>query len=63
MASLPKGCVNLFCSQVGRDELSLHELNKGTFVLQSSKLPPCNMSRETEKEERGLQGDCFLPQC
>ena len=32
MASLCKGCVNLFYSQVGRDKLSLHELNKGTFV-------------------------------
>ena len=35
MASLWKGCVNLFYSQVGRDKLSLQELNKGT--LQSSK--------------------------
>ena len=35
MASLQKGCVNLFYSQVGRDKLSLQELNKGT--LQSSK--------------------------
>ena len=24
MASLRKGCVNFFCSQVGRDKLSLH---------------------------------------
>ena len=32
MASLLKGCVNLFCSQVGRDKLSLFELNKGTLV-------------------------------
>ena len=32
MASPWKGCVNLFCSQVGRDKLSLHELNKGTLV-------------------------------
>ena len=31
MASLCKGCVNLFYSQVGRDKLSLHELNKGTL--------------------------------
>ena len=35
MASLQKVCVNLFYSQVGRDKLSLQELNKGT--LQSSK--------------------------
>ena len=35
MSSLQKGCVNLFYSQVGRDKLSLQELNKGT--LQSSK--------------------------
>ena len=34
-ASLWKGCLNFFCSQVGRDKLSLQELNKGT--LQSSK--------------------------
>ena len=32
MASLQKGCVNLFYSQVGRDKLSLQELNKGTLV-------------------------------
>ena len=31
MASLQKGCVNLFYSQVGRDKLSLHELNIGTL--------------------------------
>ena len=35
MVSLQKRCVNLFFSQVGRDKLSLQELNKGT--LQSSK--------------------------
>ena len=32
MASLQKQCVNLFYSQVGRDKLSLFELNKGTLV-------------------------------
>ena len=32
MASCWKGCVNLFCSQVNRDKLSLHELNQGTLV-------------------------------
>ena len=32
MSSLQKGYVNLFYSQVGRDELSLQELNKGTSV-------------------------------
>ena len=32
MPSLQKGCVNLFYSQVGRDKLSLQELNKGTLV-------------------------------
>ena len=32
MASLWKGCVNLFYSQVGRDKLSLQELNKSTLV-------------------------------
>ena len=31
MASLQKGCVNLFYSQVGRDKLSLQELNKGIY--------------------------------
>ena len=30
--SLQKGCVNLFYLQVGRDKLSLQELNKGTLV-------------------------------
>ena len=33
MASLWKGCVNLLYSQVGRDKLSLNELNKGTFTV------------------------------
>ena len=32
MSSVQKGCVNLFCSQVGRDRLSLFELNKGSLV-------------------------------
>ena len=32
MASLWKGCVNLFYSQVGRDKLSLREPNKSTLV-------------------------------
>ena len=32
VASLWKGCVNLFFSQVGRDKLSLHKLNKGNVV-------------------------------
>ena len=32
MFSLQKGCVSLFCSQVGKDKLSLHEPNKGTLV-------------------------------
>ena len=32
MASLWKGCVNLSCSQVGRDKLSLHELSNGILV-------------------------------
>ena len=31
ITSLWKGCVNLFCSQVGRDKL-FSELNKGTLV-------------------------------
>ena len=31
MVSLWMGCVNLY-SQVGRDKLSLQELNKGTFL-------------------------------
>ena len=30
--SLQKGCINLFYSRVGRDKLSLLELNKGTLV-------------------------------
>ena len=30
--SLWKGCVTLFYSQVGRDKLSVQELNKGTLV-------------------------------
>ena len=32
MSSLQKGCIYLLYSQVGRDKLSLHELNKGTSV-------------------------------
>ena len=32
MSSLQKGCVNLFYSQVGRYNISLQELNKGTLV-------------------------------
>jgi len=32
MSSLWKRCVNLCYSQVGRNKLSLHELNKGTLV-------------------------------
>ena len=32
MASLQKGCVSLFYSQVSRSKLCLHELNKGTLV-------------------------------
>ena len=31
-SSLQKGCVSLLYSQVGRDKLSLRELNKGTLV-------------------------------
>ena len=31
-SSLQKECVNLFYSQVGRDKLSLHKLNKSTLV-------------------------------
>ena len=36
MASLQKGCVNFFYSHVGRDKLSIHQLDKGTLGLQSS---------------------------
>ena len=32
MTSLWNECVNLFYSQVGRDKLSLYQLNKGTLV-------------------------------
>ena len=32
ISSLQNGCVNLFDSQVGRNKLSLHQLNKGTLV-------------------------------
>ena len=32
MSSVQKECVNLFYSQVGKDKLSLHELNKGILV-------------------------------
>ena len=35
MSNLQKRCVNLFCSQVGRDKSFLPELNKDT--LQSSR--------------------------
>ena len=32
MSSFWKGCVHFFCSQMGRDKLSLYELNKGTLI-------------------------------
>ena len=32
VSRLQKGCVHLFYSQVGRDKLSLQEVNKGTLV-------------------------------
>ena len=35
-SGLQKGCVNLFCSQVGRNTLSLCELNKGTLVYRQA---------------------------
>ena len=35
-SSLQKGCVNLFCSQVRRNTLSLLELNKGTLVYRQA---------------------------
>ena len=41
MASLWKGCVNLLCSQVGRDKLSLQELNKGTLVYSQAEGQGC----------------------
>ena len=37
MASLWKGCVNLFYSQMGRDKPSLEELNKSTLVYSQAK--------------------------
>ena len=37
MASLRKVCVNLVYSQMGRDKLSLQELNKGTLVYSQAK--------------------------
>ena len=40
IASLWKGCVNLFFSQMGRDKLSLHKLNKGTLVYSPAEGPP-----------------------
>ena len=35
MSSRQKWYVNLFCSQVGRDKLSLHQLNKDTYFNQT----------------------------
>ena len=37
MSNLQKGCGSLFYSQVGRGNLSLHELNKGTLVYSQAK--------------------------
>ena len=37
MKSILKGCVNLLYLQVGRDKLSLPELNKGKFSLRSGR--------------------------
>ena len=36
MASLWKGCVNLFYSQMGRDKLSLCKLSKGTLLYRQA---------------------------
>ena len=38
MSSRQKRCVNLVCSQVGRDKLSLHQLNKGTLIKQRGRV-------------------------
>ena len=58
MASLWKGCVNLFYSWMSRNKLSLQELNKGTLVYcqaegQSPPGKPLSMiiiTRATEKQ-------------
>ena len=37
MKSLQKGCVNLFYFQVGRDKVSLPQLNKATLVYSQAR--------------------------
>ena len=37
MKSLQKGCVNLFYFQVGRDKVSLPQLNKATLVYSEAR--------------------------
>ena len=47
MANLQKECVNLFYSHVGRDKLSLHQLDKGTLAYsqaEGQRLPGKSLS-------------------
>ena len=48
MARLHKRCVNLFFSQVSRDKLSLHQLNKGTLVYSQA---GAGSSRQATKDD------------
>ena len=72
ITSLWKGCVNLFCSQVGRDKL-FSELNKGTLVYNQAEGqdPPSKplsiiiiikaMKRKSKKVSTWSQN--WLPSC
>ena len=69
-ASLGKGCVHLFYSQVGRDRLALNELKKGTLVYsqaegqgplrQAIKYDYNNKSNKKQVKESFQQGLSWL---
>ena len=74
MASLWKGCVNLFDSQVGRDKPSLQELNRGALVYSQAggQGPPgkpgsiiiiTKAMKSKSKEQFPTQSQNQLPSC
>ena len=55
MASLRKVCVNLVYSQMGRDKLSLQELNKGTLVYSQAEGQTLTLGKIEGRRRRGRQ--------
>ena len=55
MASLRKVCVNLVYSQMGRDKLSLQELNKGTLVYSQAEGQTLMLGKIEGRRRRGRQ--------